>query len=143
MSSSVKFVGSLTLSFGLYMLYNANSLSSKLDRDIRSSSLMNSVLAIVRFVQCHLSFNCAHAQLAQCRIFFSAVKGKAVLHFLQERYVVTFSIYSISWTGNCVKLVVDQLFIISRYCDLRLCNCRLAVQRNVLVILEIFDNCSG
>ena len=91
MSSSLKFVASLTLSFGLYMLYNATSLSSKMVRDIRSSSLMNSVLAIVRFVQCHLSFNCAHAQLAQCRIFFSAVKGKAVLHFLQERYVVTFS----------------------------------------------------
>lgn len=89
MSSSVKFVASLTLSFGLYMLYNATSLSSKMVRDVHSSSLMNNVLAIVRFV--HFSFNCAHPQLAQCRIFFSAVKGKAVLHFLQERYVVSFS----------------------------------------------------
>ena len=73
MSSSLKFVASLTLSFGLYMLYDATSLSSKMVRDIRSSPLMNSVLAIVRFV--HLSFNCAHRQLAQCRIFFSAVKA--------------------------------------------------------------------
>ena len=89
MSSSLKLVASLTLSFGLYMLYDATSLSSKMVRDIRSSSLMNTVSAIVRFA--HLSFNCAHPQLAQCRIFFSAVKGKAVLHFRQERYVVTFS----------------------------------------------------
>ena len=89
MSSSLKFVASLTLSFTLYMLYNANSLSSKMVRDIRSSSLMNSVLAIVRFV--HVSFNCGRPQLEQCRIFFSAVTGKAVLHFLQERYVVIFS----------------------------------------------------
>lgn len=89
MCSALKFVASLTLSFGLYMLYNATSLSSKMVREIRSSSLMSSFLAIVRFV--HLPFNYAHPQLTQCRIFFSAVKGKAVLHFLQERYVVTFS----------------------------------------------------
>ena len=140
MSSSLKFVASLTLSFGLYMLYDAISLSSKIVRDIRSSSLMNSVLAIVRFV--HLSFNCAHPQLAQCRIFFSAVKRKSCIA-LSAGKVCCYFFYSISWTGNCVKLVVDQLFIISLYCDLRLCICRLAVQRNVLVVLEIFDNCSG
>ena len=66
MSSSLKFVASLTLSFGLYMLYNATSLSSKMVREIRSSSLMNSVLAIVSFV--HLSFKVARYSFSIARL---------------------------------------------------------------------------